>query len=243
MNDATNASAGCATSCAAVPSWRRRPSTMTPMRSASAAASRKSWVTSSVGSARAARTSCSSLRTTPRVWASSAESGSSSSRTRGSRASARATATRWRSPPGEPARALVGQVAAMLHAFEQLGHAGVARAPEGDVARARSCAGRARTPGRRGRPSAARAGGRPWRCGVEPCLGRRGRCARGRGAAGRRSPAGPSSCRRRRARRARRSPAPTLRLTPSSNERRPTAMSSSSVSTRRRSCTRAAPRR
>ena len=47
---ATNASAGAASSSAAGPSWRIRPSTITPTRSASAAASSKSCVTSSVGS-------------------------------------------------------------------------------------------------------------------------------------------------------------------------------------------------
>ena len=53
---ATNASEGCSTSSEVVPSWRSRPSTITPMRSASAAASWKSWVTSSAGSASSART-------------------------------------------------------------------------------------------------------------------------------------------------------------------------------------------
>ena len=99
MKLATNASAGAASSSAALPSWRIRPSTITPTRSASAAASSKSCVTSSVGSRSSASSSASSLRTTPRVWASSAESGSSSRSTAGSRASARASATRWRSPP------------------------------------------------------------------------------------------------------------------------------------------------
>ena len=108
--------------------------------------------------------------------------------------------------------------------------------------RAPSCAGRARTPGRRGRPSAARAAGRPWP---------RRRTTRGspramRPRSGRRSPAiarstvvlpapeGPTSAT---------VWAPMLRLTPSSNERRATAMSSSSFSTRRASCRTAARRR
>ena len=50
MKLATNPSAGAASSSAAAPSWRIRPSTITPTRSASAAASSKSCVTSSVGS-------------------------------------------------------------------------------------------------------------------------------------------------------------------------------------------------
>ena len=107
---ATNWSAGRASSSAGIPSWRRRPSRMTPTRSASAAASVKSWVTSSVGIASSASSSASCSRTLSRVWASSAESGSSSSRTEGSRASARATATRWRSPPDEPSGLLAGEV-------------------------------------------------------------------------------------------------------------------------------------
>ena len=107
MKLATKASAGAASSSAALPSWRIRPSTITPTRSASAAASSKSCVTRSVGSRSSANSSVSSLRTTPRVCVSSAESGSSRRRTAGSRASARANATRWRSPPERsPGRAL-----------------------------------------------------------------------------------------------------------------------------------------
>ena len=49
MNDATKGSLGCATSSPGVPIWRNCPSTITPMRSASAAASSKSWVTSRDG--------------------------------------------------------------------------------------------------------------------------------------------------------------------------------------------------
>ena len=65
MKLATNASAGAASSSAAAPSWRIRPSTITPTRSASAAASSKSCVTSSVGSRSSASSSASSPRTTP----------------------------------------------------------------------------------------------------------------------------------------------------------------------------------
>ena len=90
---------GSATSSAGVPSWRMRPSLITPTRSASVAASSKSCVTRIVGRRRSSSSSRSSARTPARVCVSSAESGSSSSRTAGSRASARASATRWRSPP------------------------------------------------------------------------------------------------------------------------------------------------
>ena len=99
VNAATKASAGCAMSSAGVPSWRRRPCTITPTRAASAAASSNEWLTSSAGRSSDASSSCSSPRTTCRVCESSADSGSSSSSTCGSRASARARATRWRSPP------------------------------------------------------------------------------------------------------------------------------------------------
>ena len=83
MKLATNGSFGLATSSAAVPFWRIFPSTMTPTRSASAAASSKSCVTRIVGSARSRSSSCSSVRTVALVWASSAESGSSRRSTRG----------------------------------------------------------------------------------------------------------------------------------------------------------------
>ena len=99
MNEATNGSAGCATRSAGLPVCRSVPSTITPTRPASAAASSKSWVTSSVGISSPASSCCSSVRTSIFVCASSAESGSSSSRIAGSRASARASATRCRSPP------------------------------------------------------------------------------------------------------------------------------------------------
>ena len=98
-NSATYGSAGEPSSSAGAPSWRRRPSTSTPTRSASAAASSKSCVTSSAGSASSRKRSCSSARTFPRVCGSSAAIGSSRRRTRGPRASARAIAARCRSPP------------------------------------------------------------------------------------------------------------------------------------------------
>ncbi len=65
------------------PTWSNLPSAITPTRSASVAASSKSWVTRSVGSSSARRSSRSSARTASRVCASSAESGSSRRRTAG----------------------------------------------------------------------------------------------------------------------------------------------------------------
>ena len=240
MKEATKASAGWATSCAAVPSWRRRPSTSTPIRPASAAASRKSWVTTSVGSARAPSTSCSSPRTTARVCASSADSGSSSSRTCGSRASARATATRWRSPPDSaPGRSSArcpmrrrsssaptsasaapaeGDVAAHGHVREQrvLLEDEAHRTPLGRQVDLRAASNHARSP-RAMRPRSGRR---------SPAMARR--------TVDLPAPEGPTSAT---------VSAPMLRRRPSSNERRATAKSSSSVSTRRGSCRRAALRR
>ena len=136
MNEATKASAGAATSSAAVPSWRSSPSTRTPIRSASAAASSKSWVTSRTGMSSSASRSCSSARTDAFVCASSADSGSSRRRTAGSRASARATATRWRSPPDSRAGRSLREVRDP-EALEQLAGAGLAAvldvAPHGQV--------------------------------------------------------------------------------------------------------------
>ena len=60
---ATNGSAGFRTSSVGVPLWRSFPSRITPIRSASAAASSKSWVTITVGSLVSRRSSWSSART------------------------------------------------------------------------------------------------------------------------------------------------------------------------------------
>ena len=98
-SSATNALAGRAISSSAVPVWTTRPSTRTAIRSARAAVSRKSCVTTIVGKPSSRRRSLSSERTRPRVCGSSAAIGSSSSRTCGWRASALASATRCRSPP------------------------------------------------------------------------------------------------------------------------------------------------
>ena len=99
VKSATNADAGDAASSAAVPSWITRPPSITPTRSPSRAASVKSWVTSRAGTPVSARTAASSRPPAARERGSSADSGSSSSNAAGRRASARATATRWRSPP------------------------------------------------------------------------------------------------------------------------------------------------
>ena len=90
--------------------------------------SSKSWVTRTIGAATVRRTSSSSSCRRRRTCRSTAANGSSSSSTRGSRARARATATRCRSPPDSVARLplrAVGQV----HEREQLGGAGLALAP------------------------------------------------------------------------------------------------------------------
>ena len=88
------------------PTCRIRPSAIAATRSASTAASWKSCVTSSTGSASSSRISLSSSRSAARVCGSRADSGSSSSSTPGSRASARARPTRCRSPPeSSPGRA------------------------------------------------------------------------------------------------------------------------------------------
>jgi len=96
---ATKAEAGDAASSAAVPTCATRPPSITPIWSPSSAASMKSWVTSRVGTPVSRRTEASSRPAEARVRASSADSGSSSRSAAGRRASARATATRWRSPP------------------------------------------------------------------------------------------------------------------------------------------------
>ena len=70
---ATNGSAGFRTSSVAVPLWRSFPSRITPIRSARAAASSKSWVTITVGSLISRRSSWSSARTAVLVWASSGQ--------------------------------------------------------------------------------------------------------------------------------------------------------------------------
>ena len=83
----------------AVPRWMMWPLSMTAISSPSRAASLKSWVTTSVGMSLSDSIPLIVRPALARVRASSAESGSSSSSTRGSRASVRASATRWLSPP------------------------------------------------------------------------------------------------------------------------------------------------
>ena len=106
MNEATNGSAGRATSSPGVPSWRS-----SPVDDHADAIGERGRVLEVVGDEQVgmpspASSSCSSARTPAFVCASSAESGSSRSSTSGSRASARASATRWRSPPeSSPGRA------------------------------------------------------------------------------------------------------------------------------------------
>ena len=113
MNATTNASAGAASSSAGVPTWRMRPSTITPTRSASAAASAKSWVTSSVGSAspprtsaaRRARAAACARRAPPAARRAAAPAGRAPARAPARRAGARRpracpgrSSARWRDP-------------------------------------------------------------------------------------------------------------------------------------------------
>ena len=151
-------------------------------RSARAAASWKSCVTSSVGSARRASRSPSSARTRARVCASSAASGSSSEQDR------RVAGERpgERDPLALAARELAGAGVREARDPEQLEQVVGPLSPGvGDVLARPSCAGRARTPGRRARPTAARAARRHRRrC---PATPRRPRATRPR--SGRSSPA------------------------------------------------------
>ena len=204
MKLATNGSAGEATSSAAVPTWSKRPSRMTPTRPASAAASSKSWVTRSVGSASSRRSPCSSTRTRARVCASSAASGSSGAAPR---------VARERPREADP----------LALAARQLGAAGPARGARCRSARAarrrdagrrrrrcarRSGAGRARSPGRRSRRTRS-SGGRSTPAARRTTSLAERDPARGRAARGRRPRAAPSSSRRRTGRRARRVSRPT----------------------------------
>ena len=81
------------------PSWTTRPSSTTTSRSASTIASSGSCVTRTATASNSARWRRSWARTSRRVRASSAASGSSRSSRRGRVASARARATRWAWPP------------------------------------------------------------------------------------------------------------------------------------------------
>ena len=86
-------------SSASDPDATLRPSCTTTMWVARRSTSSKSWVTRTIGAATVRRTSSSSSCRRRRTCRSTAAKGSSSSSTRGSRARARATATRCRSPP------------------------------------------------------------------------------------------------------------------------------------------------
>ena len=82
-----------------VPSWTTTPCSTMTSRSARAAASSGSWVTSTHDPPNSRRCRRSSWRTDPRRPTSRAAIGSSSSSSRGSTARARARATRWAWPP------------------------------------------------------------------------------------------------------------------------------------------------
>ena len=96
---ATKALAGRADSSAGVPRCTMRPASMTKISSASMAASEKSCVTTIASAGVPLSAWTSSRPACARVRVSRAVRGSSRSRTLGSRASDRASATRWRSPP------------------------------------------------------------------------------------------------------------------------------------------------
>ena len=154
------------------------------------------------------------------------------------RAPARARARRAGARRPRAARALAGELrdARGAPAARRRARRRRRRRPR---SRARSCAGRARTPGRRSRPSAARAAGRPSRRASNharaaerdpPAIGaaQPGDRAQDRRLAGARRPDQRDHL------------GADAQAEPSSNERRATAKSSSSVATRRGSCTRAA---
>ena len=96
---ATRALRGAVWICAGVPSCSTRPPSITTSRSASMRASFRSCVTSTMGMASSRRRSASRRYRPWRFIWSTAEKGSSNSSSRGSRASARATATRCCCPP------------------------------------------------------------------------------------------------------------------------------------------------
>ena len=98
-NSATNGVAGLAYSSAGAAICSSRPWFITPTRSATASASSWSWVTNSVVVPTSSWTRRISSRSCTRTLASSADSGSSRSSTRGWIASARASATRCCWPP------------------------------------------------------------------------------------------------------------------------------------------------
>ena len=130
------------------------------MRSASVAASSRSWVTSTIGIVSRWRIWASSRCRRRRVIWSTAENGSSSSSTFGSRASARARATRCCWPPESwrGRRDLEARRGARTRASSRATRRR-ASAPQraGSAPRrsaSRSCAGTARSSGTRGRPAA-----------------------------------------------------------------------------------------
>ena len=202
-----------------------------PTRSASAVASSKSWVTSSGGQAQLARGGRTARRAPgARVWASSAESGSSKSRTAGSLASARARpdalalaareraaaarSARWAMPnrsSSSSARAAPGEGHVLAH-----GHVREQRVLLEHVAHPARLGGQVDAPR-----------------GVEERRVAERDPAGARAAPRRRSPAAPSSCPRPEGpTRATVSPSPTSSATPSSKWRSGTAMSSRRTATR-----------
>ena len=172
----------------------------TTMRSASSIASSWSWVTKTVVWPVWSWISRSQRRSSRRTLASSAPNGSSRSRMRGSMASARASATRWRWPP-ESCVGIALLEAGELDEVEELQHArrgsrpcagGRPRGPHGRgrrrCCRRPSCGGRARSAGRRSRRGA------PARRGASASSPPKSDAAGGREARARRGCAAASSC-------------------------------------------------
>ncbi len=115
----TNSVAGWWNTSSGVPSCSMRPSFITTTRSATSRASSWSCVTKTLVTWISSCRRRSQARSCLRTWASSAPKGSSSSSTRGSTASARARATRWRWPPESWFGIAVGH-AVELHQLQQV---------------------------------------------------------------------------------------------------------------------------
>ena len=156
-SSATKAFAGARSAPPRVPVWTIRPSTRTPMRSASAAASAKSCVTRSVGRPSSRRSRLELAADLPaRVRVEGRHRLVEQQHLEALRASARARATRWRSPPESSPGLRLGE----LRDPEALQEIRPRVARRRRRCARRTGAGRARTPGTRSRPSARSGGGR-----------------------------------------------------------------------------------
>ncbi len=113
--------AGCSKISVGVPTCSIRPWFITTTRSATSSASSWSWVTKTLVRRISSCSRRSQRRSSCRTWASSEPNGSSSSSTRGSTASARASATRWRWPP-ESCEGTAVREPVELHQVQQVHH-------------------------------------------------------------------------------------------------------------------------